>query len=255
MPRFAANLGFLFTEHDFLERFGAARRAGFAAVEFASPYDHPAQRVAERLEEHGLACALFNLPMGDRAKGDFGLACRPERIAEFRSGVARAIEYALALRCPRMNCVAGKQLPGEDAAVLRATLIDNITYAATELARAELELVVEPINSIDAPGFFLTRCSEGAALIAEVNAPNLALQCDLYHVAMMRDDPAATLDSLKSVIRHVQFADAPGRNEPGCGRLDFAALFAQLDRLGYAGWTSAEYRPSKRTEDTLVWMK
>jgi hydroxypyruvate isomerase len=255
MPRFAANLGFLFTEHDFLERFGAARRAGFAAVEFASPYEHPAQVVAERLAEHSLACALFNLPMGDRAKGDFGLACRPERVAEFRAGVARAIEYARVLGCPRMNCVAGKQREGDDPAALRATLVENVAYAARELARANLELVVEPINSIDAPGFFLTRCGDAATMIAAIGAPNLALQCDLYHVAMMGDDPAATLDKLQSVIHHVQFADVPGRHEPGSGRLDFAALFAQLDRLGYAGWTSAEYRPTRTTEETLNWMK
>ncbi len=254
MPRFAANLGFLFPEHAFLERFAAARAAGFLAVEFASPYEFAASEVAARLRDNGLRCILINLPMGDKAKGDFGIACRPERVAEFRRGVATAIEYGRALGVPRMNCIAGTLPPGGDAGACRATLCDNLAYAARALAAEGIELVVEPINAIDVPGFFLPRCTPAAALIAEVGEANLGLQLDLYHAAMAGDDPGALLRELQPAIRHIQFADAPGRNEPGTGQLDFAALFAQIDASGYGGWVAAEYRPLKPTAATLHWM-
>ncbi|SRR5258706_8966937 len=254
MPRFAANLNWLFTEHPFLERFGAARAAGFEAVEFPSPYEHRADAIAARLEEHGLKCILFNLPSGDKSKGDFGIACRPGREAEFRDGVARALDYAKALGCTRLNCIAGKALDGEDRAALRRTLLSNLRLAAIEFKSAGLELVIEPLNNVDTPGFLLPRSPEAAAVIAELAEPNVGLQCDLYHTAMMKDDPATILQLLRPVIRHVQFADAPGRGEPGTGRIDFAPLFALLDRVGYDGWVSAEYKPSRRTEDTLGWL-
>ena len=253
MPRFAANLGWLFTEHSFLDRFAAARAAGFTAVEFASPYGHSAGEIAERLETHGLRCILFNLPMGDKSKGDMGIACRPGREGEFRDGVARAIDYAKALGCARVNCISGKALPGEDRLALRERLVSNLRFAARELKGAGLELVVEPLNDIDNPHFILPRSPEMAAVIAEVAEPNVGLQCDIYHTVMMKDDPAAMLQALRPVIRHVQFADAPGRGEPGTGRIDFPPLFALLDRIGYDGWVSAEYKPSKRTEETLAW--
>ena len=254
MPRFAANLNWLFTEHAFLDRFAAARRAGFRAVEFPSPYEHPAHALAERLRENHLECILFNLPGGDKAKGDFGIACRPGREDEFREGVARAIEYAGVLGCGRLNCIAGKAEPGEDRARLRAILSSNLRFAAGEIRKAGLDFVVEPINDRDVPGFLLARQREGAQLIGEIGSADLGLQCDLYHTAMMGDDPAATLQALMPVIRHVQFADAPGRGEPGTGRIDFGPLFALLDRLGYGGWVSAEYRPSRATEATLDWL-
>jgi len=255
MPRFAANLGWLFPEHPFLERFGAAKRAGFDAVEFAVPYDHPAKDIALRLREHALDCILFNVPSGDKAKGDFGLACRPERVAEFRAGVAVALEYAAVLGTRRINVIAGLAKPGDDPAQLHATFVSNLRFAASALAREGIEMVMEPINSVDFPGYFFPRCGPAAALVEEVGAANFGLQCDLYHVAMMGDDPAATLEALRPVIRHVQFADVPGRGEPGSGRLDLRTLFAQLDRAGYAGWTAAEYKPSRHTEDTLAWMR
>ena len=255
MPRFAANLGWLFPEHPFLERFGAAKRAGFGAVEFAVPYEHPAEEIAARLREHQLECILFNVPSGDKSKGDFGLACRPERVLEFRDGVGVAIEYARVLGTPRLNVIAGLARPGEDPGELHATFVANLSFAAREAGRAGLQLQMEPINSVDFPGYFFPRCGPAPALIAEVGAQNFGLQCDLYHVAMMGDDPAATLEELRPVIRHVQFADVPGRGEPGTGRLPLAALFSQLDRDGYPGWTAAEYRPSRRTEDTLAWMR
>ncbi len=254
MPRFAANLNWLFTEHAFLDRFAAARRAGFRAVEFPSPYEHPPKAIAERLRENDLECILFNLPSGDKARGDFGIACRPGREDEFRQGVARAIEYAGVLGCQRLNCIAGKAEPGEERARLRAIFSSNLGFAAGEIKKAGLDFVVEPINDRDIPGFFLARQHEAAGLIAEIGSVNLGLQCDLYHTVMMGDDPAAILRTLMPVIRHVQFADAPGRGEPGTGRIDFDPLFALLDRLGYGGWVSAEYRPSRATAETLGWL-
>ena len=254
MPRFAANLGFLFPERPFTERFGAAAAAGFGAVEFAQPYPHDARELAELLEANGLEMVNFNFPMGDAAAGDFGIACLPGREAEFREGVGRAIAYAQALGSGRINCIAGKAPVGADHAALRETLLANLGFAATELQSAGLTLLLEPINDVDAPGFFVPTAAAGAALLAALGADNAGLQYDIYHAAMMGDDPVAGLGRFASVIRHVQFADAPGRHEPGTGSVAIASCFAQLDALGYAGWTAAEYRPSKATIETLAWL-
>ena len=253
--RFAANLGWLFPEHPFLDRFAAARAAGFRGVEFAQPYQYPAAEIAARLRDHGLECVLINLPMGDKSKGDFGIACRPGREAEFRDGVRRGIDYAHAIGVPKLNCISGTAKPGEDRATMHATLVSNLRLAARELEAAGLELVIEPINTHDIPGFFVSRSPEALGIIDEVGADNLRLQCDLYHTAMMGDDPAAILDECWPAIRHIQFADAPGRGEPGTGRIDFAPLFAEIDRRGYAGWVSAEYRPSKPTSQTVDFLR
>jgi len=250
--RFAANLGWLFTEHPFLERFAAAARTGFRGVEFAQPYEHPAAQVASLLRDNGLECVLINLPMGDKSKGDFGIACRPGREAEFRAGVARGIEYARAIGVPKVNCISGTAKPGEDREAMRATLISNLRFAAKEFKAAGLDLLLEPINSHDIAGFFVTRQLEAVKIIDEVGASNLGLQFDIYHTVMMGDDPAAMLRECEPWIRHIQFADAPGRGEPGTGRIDFAPLFAQIDDMGYEGWVSAEYRPSKPTPQTVA---
>ena len=254
MPRFAANLGFLFTEHAFLDRFAAARRAGFRAVEFAVPYDHPAAELASRIADNGLECILVNLPMGERSKGDFGIACRPGREREFAEGVAKGIAYAHALGVPKMNCISGVAKPGEDAALLRRTLVSNVRLAAREFKAAGLDLVIEPLNTKDRPGFIVPRSPDVVALIEEVGEPNVGLQCDIYHTAMMGDDPAATFEACWPSIRHIQFADAPGRGEPGTGAIDFAPLWELIDRNEYAGWVSAEYRPTRPTPETLSWL-
>ncbi|MCW5593070.1 MAG: TIM barrel protein [Burkholderiales bacterium] len=254
MPRFAANLGFLFPELPFPERFGAAAAAGFAAVEFAQPWDLEAREIAELLEANGLELVNFNLPMGDKEAGDFGIACLPGREEEFREGVARAIAYAAVLGNGRVNCIAGKVPPGAEAALVRATLLANLRHAAREFRPAGLTLLLEPINTVDVPGFAVARPAEGAALLAEAGAPNTGLQYDIYHAAMMGEDPVEGLSRLAPVIRHVQFADAPGRHEPGTGRVDIAGCFARLDALGYEGWVAAEYRPSKATAQTLGWL-
>ena len=252
MPRFAANLGFLFTEHAFLDRFAAARRAGFRAVEFAVPYDYPAAELAARIADNALQCILVNLPMGDRAKGDFGIACRPGREREFAEGVARGIEYAHALGVPKLNCISGVAKAGDDATELRRTLVANMRFAAREFKAAGLDLVIEPLNSVDFPDFIVPRSPDVVRLIEEVDEPNVGLQCDIYHTVMMGDDPAATLEQCWPAIRHIQFADAPGRGEPGTGKIDFAPLFDLIDRKGYAGWVSAEYRPSRPTAETVA---
>jgi len=253
MPRFAANLGFLFTEHPFLERFAAARRAGFRAVEFAVPYDYPAAELASRIADNELECILVNLPMGDRAKGDFGIACRPGREREFAEGLARGIEYAVALGVPKMNCISGVANPGEDRGLLERTLVSNLRLAAREFRAAGLDLVIEPLNDRDVAHFIVPRSPDVVRLLEKVDAPNAGLQCDLYHTAMMGDDPAAILEECWPAIRHIQFADSPGRGEPGTGTIDFARLFALIDRKGYAGRVSAEYRPTRPTPETLGW--
>ena len=255
MPRFAANLGWLFPEHPFLERFRAARDAGFAAVEFASPYEHRAEEIAARLADHGLECILINLPMGDKSRGDFGVACRPGREQEFRDGVARALDYAARLGVPRMNCIAGTLGPADDRARCEATLVENLGFAASRLAAQGVELVIEPINSRDVPGFLVPTSPAAARIIEAVGHANLGLQCDLYHTAMMGDDASSILSSLRGIIRHIQFADVPGRGEPGTGQLPIARLFGEIDSLGYAGWVAAEYRPSRATPETLGWMQ
>ena len=254
MPRFAANLSWLFQEHAFLDRFAAAADAGFRAVEFRSPYENTADEIASRLERHQLQCILFNLPMGDSARGDFGIACRPGREDEFRQGVARAIEYAKALRTPQVNCIVGTIREGEDRALLERTLVANLRHAADALATAGVGMVIEPINSRDTPAFLMPTAGEGARIIEAVGHPNLGLQCDLYHTAMMGEDPARTLRAQWPIVRHIQFADVPGRGEPGTGTVPITQLFETIDALGYQGWVSAEYRPSKPTAQTLHWM-
>lgn len=255
MLRFAVNLSWLFQELPFLERFAAARAAGFAAVEFRSPYEHSAGEIRERLEANGQQAILFNLPMGDRGRGDFGLACRPGREDEFREGVARAIAYARALRVPRVNCIAGKVEAGEDAESLRHTLVDNVRFAANALAGEGIELVMEPVNDLDTPGYIVPRCRDVVEIIERVASPNFGLQFDLYHAAMMGDDLARTFDAMRPHIRHIQFADAPGRGEPGTGKSPLAFLLRRIAASDYAGWVSAEYRPTRETTRTLDWLR
>ena len=254
MLRFAANIAWLFDELPFLDRFDAARAAGFTAVEFRSPYEHTPAQVAAALRDNGQQCILFNLPMGDRARGDFGLACRPGREEEFREGVARAIEYATVLGAPRVNCIAGLVHAGEDRARLERTLVENVRWAAAALAQAGVELLMEPVNDVDTPGYIVPRCRDVVRVIERVASAGFGLQFDLYHAAMMGDDLATTFDALRPHIRHIQFADAPGRGEPGTGKSPLGDMFARIAASDYPGWVSAEYRPTRETTRTLGWM-
>ena len=254
MLRFAANLSMLFTEAPFLDRFALAARAGFAAVECQFPYKTPAGEIRARLDDLGLAMVLHNLPAGDWAAGDRGLACLPHRVDEFHAGVLRAIAYARTLGVPQVNCLAGIAPAGADAGALRATLVDNLRYAARAFAAEGLRLLVEPINTFDMPGFFVSRTDQCVALLDEVGEANAFVQYDVYHMQRMEGDLAATLARHLSRIAHVQVADNPGRHEPGTGEIRFDFLFAQLERLGYDGWIGCEYQPKGRTDVGLDWM-
>jgi len=254
MPKFAANLSMLFTEVEFLDRFEAAARAGFQGVEYLFPYDYPAEEIKQRLDANGLTQVLFNLPAGDWAAGERGIACHPDRVEEFREGVERAIAYARVLGNTQVNCLAGIQPEGVSDEEARATLVGNLRFAAEKLAAAGILLIAEPINTRDIPGFFLNRTEQALAIFDEVGSDNLKLQYDIYHMQIMEGDLAPTIETHFARIAHVQIADNPGRHEPGTGEIHYPFLFAHLDRLGYDGWVSAEYKPAGRTEEGLGWL-
>ena len=255
MPKFAANLTMLFTERPFLERFGAARAAGFDAVEFLFPYAYEPEEIKALLEEYRLKLVLHNLPAGDWDAGDRGIACDPARTAEFREGVARAIRYAKALGAPQLNCLAGKVPAGVDAHQVQQTFVENLRFAAGELKAAGLRLVMEPINTFDIPGFYLNRTAQALDVIEQVGSDNLFIQYDIYHMQRMEGEIAATLQKQLKTIKHIQLADNPGRNEPGTGELNYRFLFQHLDRIGYDGWIGCEYKPAGTTEAGLGWIK
>jgi hydroxypyruvate isomerase len=253
MPKFAANLTMLFTELPFLDRFERAANAGFTAVEFLFPYAFATSDIQARLTRYGLKLVLHNLPAGDWDAGERGIACLPERVNEFREGVARAIEVGTALGVPQLNCLAGKAPAGVPEHALREAFVDNLRYAAAELKKANLKLLIEPINTYDIPGFYLNRTTQALAILDEVGADNAFVQYDIYHAQRMEGEIAATLQKHLSRIGHVQIADNPGRNEPGTGELNYAFLFTHLDRIGYSGHVGCEYKPATTTEDGLGW--
>lgn len=253
MPKFSANLSMLFTEVPFLDRFALAAKAGFNAVEFLFPYDHPAADIRRRLDDHGLQLVLHNLPAGDWEQGERGIACHPNRTAEFRAGVTRAIDYAQALGVPQLNCLVGKAPTHLADVVLRTTLVDNLRFAAKALKDANLCLLVEPINTFDIPNFYVNTTVQALRLIDEVKADNLFLQYDIYHAQRMEGELAATLEKNLHRIGHIQLADNPGRHEPGSGEINYDFLLPFIDRLGYSGWIGCEYKPTTQTEAGLVW--
>ena len=253
MPRFSANLSMLFGERDFLDRFDAAAHAGFEAVEYIGPYEHPPEAIAERLKRNGLEQALFNLPLGDWAAGERGIAVLPDRGDEFRAGVDIAIRYACALGCALVICFAGGAPAGVPTQVLEDVLVDNLAYAAERLGRAGIRLLIEPINTRDIPGFFLTSSGQALAIMDRVGAANIWLQYDIYHMQVMEGDLARTIEANLPRIAHIQVADNPGRHEPGTGEINYAFLFDHLDRIGYRGFVGAEYRPATTTEAGLGW--
>jgi hydroxypyruvate isomerase len=254
MPHFAANLTMLFTEVPFLDRFERAARAGFDAVEFLFPYPFAASDIKARLQANQLKLVLHNLPAGDWDAGERGIACLPDRVDEFRSGVSRAIEYASALGVGQLNCLAGKVPLGATDDMLRRTFVANLRHAAGELKKAGIKLLIEPINTFDIPGFYLNRTAQALALIDEVGSDNLYLQYDIYHAQRMEGELAATLGKHLARIAHVQLADNPGRNEPGTGEINYPFLFQHLDALGYKGTVGCEYKPAGSTEAGLGWL-
>ncbi|MCL7942907.1 hydroxypyruvate isomerase [Marinobacter sp. ATCH36] len=256
MPVFAANLSMLFTESDFMDRFRLAREAGFTGVEYLFPYDWPEQDLKRELEKHGLTQVLFNLPPGDWNAGERGIACLPDRVEEFRAGVDQAIRYARALNCKQVNCLAGIRPDTLEEALAWQTLVSNVSYAATKLEAEGITLCLEAINSrVDIPGFFLDSSARVMQLIEAVDADNVKLQYDLYHMQIMEGDLIRSVECLLPWIGHIQFADNPGRHEPGTGEINFWNVFAAIDRLGYGGWVSAEYRPKSDTAASLGWFR
>ncbi len=251
MPRFAANLTMMFNEHGFLDRFAAAARAGFDAVEFLFPYDFPAEAIAERVAAHGLEVVLFNMPPGDWAKGERGIAALAGREQEFRDGVARALAYAEALGTPRLHLMAGIASRSDTAALARYR--DALAFAADAAGAEGRDLLIEPLNPRDMPGYLLNDFQQAADLITELGRPNLKLQFDIYHRQILHGDMLKGLEALMPIIGHIQTASVPGRNEPGTGELDDFRIFAALDRLGYAGHVGCEYRPAGETVAGLGW--
>ena len=255
MPKFAANLTMLFNEVPFLDRFERAASAGFKAVEFLFPYAYSPSEIKQKLEQFDLSLVLHNLPAGDWDSGERGIACLPDRVDEFRTGVAKAIEYAKALHVPQLNCLAGKAPAGVDMQLVHQTFVDNLKYAASELQRADLKLLIEPINTFDIPGFFLSKTQQGIAILDEVGADNAFLQYDIYHAQRMEGELANTVEKYLGRIAHIQLADNPGRHEPGTGEINYSYLFKFLDQVGYQGWIGCEYKPANSTEAGLAWLQ
>jgi hydroxypyruvate isomerase len=258
MPRFAANLSMMYTEHAFLDRFAAAAADGFDAVEFLFPYEHPPAEIAARLAEHGLTQVLFHAPPGDWIAGERGIASHAERRDEFRRGILeQALPYALALKCPRVHVMAGLMPAGVDRAALRATYVANLAWAAREAAAVGLDLLIEPINKRDIPGYLLNRQDDAHEIVAEIDAPNLRVQMDLYHCQIVEGDVAMKLRKYLPTGRvgHLQIAGVPDRHEPDQGELNHPYLFDVIDELGYRGHIGCEYRPRAGTSAGLGWLR
>lgn len=253
MPKFAANLTMLFTEVPFLDRFALAARAGFEGVEYLFPYDFEKEALREALDGNGLAQVLHNLPAGDWAAGERGIAVLPDRIDEFRRGVGQAIDYATALGCRQVNCLAGIAPEGLAEEALRTTFVSNLAHAADALGRHGIRLLIEPINRFDIPGFYLDTVEKAASIIKEVGHDNLFIQYDLYHQQRTGGELIGTFERHRDRIAHVQLADNPGRHEPGTGEIAWPFVFAALDALGYDGWIGCEYKPRTTTEEGLGW--
>lgn len=255
MPRFAANLTFLWTDRPFVSRFDAAARAGFAAVEYMFPYAEDLDAVAAELRRLKLRQTLFNLPAGDWAAGDRGIAVAPGRREEFRDGVRKGIEVAQFLHCPRVNCLVGKQLEDVPLKEQWDCLVDNIKMAATAFEHVGLVLLVEPINTIDMPGFFLRMPSEAFHLQEVVGAANLKVQYDVYHAQRMEGNLTHTITRNIGRIGHIQIADVPDRNQPGTGEINYPYLLRAIDRTDYAGDVGLEYRPTGGTDESFDWIE
>jgi hydroxypyruvate isomerase len=253
MPRLAANLSTLFKELPFGERFAAAARSGFEAVEYQYPYEWSAQELAARAREAGIQVVLHNMPRGDPALGEHGTASLPGREQRFREDLERALDYARAVGCPRLHCMAGVPPPGVESKAAHETYVANLRYAAARLAKEAMQVMIEPLSAGTVAGCFLTSSAQAAAILREVGADNVFLQYDFFHMQTMEGNLAATLERLLPVIGHVQLADVPGRHEPGTGELNFDFLLRHLDRLGYAGYVGCEYNPLGDTAEGLKW--
>ena len=255
MPKFNANLSMMFNEVGFLERFGVAAKAGFRGVEFLFPYDFPAAQIREQLDKHKLQMVLFNMPPGDFAAGDRGLACDPAKIGQFQDNIGTTLEYAKALGANQIHCMAVLKPRGVGEDKMRETYIANLQFAGRELAKQNLKLLIEAINTRDIPGFYLNYSRQAFDIMHYADLPNLLFQYDIYHMQIMEGDLATTVEKNLAKIGHMQLADTPGRHEPGTGEINYPFLFQFFDRIGYKGWIGCEYRPAGNTEAGLGWLK
>ncbi|MGA7578413.1 MAG: hydroxypyruvate isomerase [Desulfobaccales bacterium] len=253
MPKFDANLTMLFGEVDFLDRFEAAAKAGFTAVEYLFPYAYPKELLVEKLRQNGLVQVLLNLPAGNWEKGERGIGCLPDRVNEFREGVGKAIEYATALGCKQVNCLMGYAPENVSRLQVHYTVVSNVRFAAVELKKAGIRLLIEPCNTRDMPGFYLNHTAQALEIIKAANSDNVFIQYDIYHAQVMEGDLCNTIEKNLAHIGHIQIADNPGRHEPGTGEINYPYLFTHLDRMGYSGWVGCEYKPAARTEEGLRW--
>ena len=253
MPRLAANLSMMFDELPFLERFAAARKAGFEGVEFLFPYDFKPAEIREQLSNEGLTQVLFNMPPGDWANGERGMASLPGRQAEFRETVKKALDYATALECRQIHCMAGIMPAGLSMITATAVYAANLAWAAEQAKPAGVKLVIEPINHRDMPGYFLNTQAQGAAIVDAIGRDRLGLQFDVYHVQITEGDITKRMEQVMPVIAHMQIADVPARNEPGTGEIGWRYVFSRMDELGYQGWVGCEYRPAGETVAGLGW--
>lgn len=251
MPKFAANLSFMFTELPFADRFEAAAKAGFRGVEFLNPFELAKDDLVARLKGNGLTQALFNMAHGDFSKGERGMSAIPGREAEFEKAVAAALEYAVATGCKRLFAMAGLKHHGAN----RATYVRNLRRAATMLAGSGIDVIIEPINTRDIPGYFLNTTGEARSIIHEVAEPNIGLQFDLYHRQIMEGDVATAIAEFSPLARHYQIASPPDRGEPDDGEMNYAYLFKLIDQTGFDGWVGCEYKPRRGTVEGLTWAK
>lgn len=255
MPKFNANLTMLFNEVEFLDRFEKAANNGFSAVEYLFPYDWPVDQLVEVLGNNGLKQVLHNLPAGDWAGGERGIACIPGREQEFQDGVGRAVEYAKALTCPRLNCLVGLTPENESDEAIQKTLINNLRFAADALEKEQIKLLVEPLNDKNFPGFHLVGSLQTIDLLDQIGHANIQLQYDIYHMQRMEGELINSITTLVDRIGHIQLADNPGRHEPGSGEINFENVFKAIDESGYSGWIGCEYIPAGDTEAGLGWLK
>lgn len=253
--KFAANIHYMFTEHEFLDRFAAAARAGFQGVEFPMPYGFPKEMLSGLLKKHNLVQTVFVLPSGNWDAGDRGIAIFPERKEEFRKGIETAIEYARALNCGMINCVPGMTREKGKFQLFTDTLVSNLKYAARRLADEGIKLLIEPANSKDFPGYFLETTKQAMDIIEATGSDNLFIEYDVYHMQIMEGDISNTFGRLKDRIAYIQIADVPGRHEPGTGELNYPFLLRKFEELGYQGWVGAEYLPAGETEAGLGWLR
>ncbi|MGS0742229.1 hydroxypyruvate isomerase [Glaciimonas sp. GG7] len=253
MTKLAANLTMLFTELPFLERFGAAAKAGFKGVEFLFPYAFRAEEISDQLQTHSLDLVLHNLPAGNWEAGERGIACHPNRVSEFKEGVDEALRYAKVPGVTQLNCLVGITPSGVSAEVVKATVVSNLKFAADKLQHAGIRLLIEPINTFDIPGFYLNGTRQALDLIEATGSENIFVQYDIYHMQRMEGELAGTIKANLPRIGHIQLADNPGRFEPGTGEINYRFLFAFLDEIGYDGWIGCEYKPKAGTVEGLGW--